>query len=61
MLLIQVNKWFDMISSKNPKHLTKYQVWKEFGFCPPHTTLDQRKQILKKEISPYSFYTENEY
>ena len=53
---IQVNKWFDLIGSKNPKHITKYLIWKEFGFCPPYTNLEQRKQILKKDLSPYSFY-----
>ena len=53
---IQVDRWFKFIGSKNPKHLTKYKIWKEFGFCPPFTTLIERKQILKKEISPYFWY-----
>ena len=53
---IQVNKWFNIIGSKNPKHETKYLIWKEFGFCPPNTALEDRKRILKKEISPYSYY-----
>ena len=53
---IQVNKWMKEIGSKNPKHLTKYSIWKTFGFCPPYTSLELRKKILKKEISPYSCY-----
>ncbi|MDP1729534.1 MAG: hypothetical protein Q8L27_05015 [archaeon] len=53
---IQANNWFKLIGSKNSKHITKYQIWKEFGFCPPKTTLKERMQMLKKEISPYSYY-----
>lgn len=52
---INVKKWFEIIGSKNPKHITKYQIWKKFGFCPPKTTIIQRKEILKNKISPY-FY-----
>ena len=54
---IQVNKWMKEIGSKNPKHLTKYSLWKTFGFCPPYTSLELRKKMLKKEVSPYSCYT----
>jgi hypothetical protein len=53
---IQVDKWMEEIGSKNPKHLTKYSLWKTFGFCPPYTSLELRKKILKKEVSPYSCY-----
>ncbi len=53
---IQVDKWMNEIGSKNPKHLTKYLVWKNFGLCPPYTSLELRKKILKKEVSPYSYY-----
>jgi len=53
---IQVDRWFKLIGSKNPKHATKYFVWKKFSFCPPYTSLEERKQILKKEISPYFWY-----
>ncbi len=53
---IQVNRWFELIGSKNPKHISKYQIWKKFGFCPPKTTLAERMQMLKKELSPYSYY-----
>lgn len=53
---IQVNKWFEFIGSKNPKHLTKYLIWKKIGFCPPFTILEERRQILKDKLSPYSYY-----
>lgn len=53
---INVDKWFEMIGSKNPKHITKYQTWKKFGFCPPFTDLKQRKDILSGRLDPYSLY-----
>lgn len=53
---IQVSKWMNEIGSKNPKHLTKYNVWKDNGFCPPKTSINERKKILKKELSPYIYY-----
>lgn len=53
---IQIEKWFKIIGSKNQKHITKYLIWKKFGFCPPYITLNERKQILKKETSPYFYY-----
>lgn len=53
---IQVNKWMKEIGSKNPKHLTKYIIWRTFGFCPPNTSLSLRRKILKKEVSPYFYY-----
>ena len=53
---LQVNRWMKEVGSKNPKHLTKYLLWKKFGFCPPYTSLENRKKMLKKEVSPYSYY-----
>ena len=53
---IQVKRWFEIIGSKNPKQVTKYQIWKKFGFCSPYTTLKQRKETLKKGISPKYYY-----
>ena len=41
-----VIRYFDIIGSNNPKHITKFKIWKQFGFCPPHTNLEQRKEIL---------------
>lgn len=41
-----VIKYFEIISSKNPKHITKFEVWKRFGFCPPRTKLTQRYSML---------------
>ena len=52
-----VVKYFNLIGSKNPKHITKFEVWKKFGFCPPYTTLEQRKKILNSKLPFSSFYT----
>ncbi len=51
-----IKRFFEEIKPSNPKHTTKYLIWKKFGFCPPRTTILQRKQMLKSELSPYLFY-----
>ena len=43
-------KYIDEIGFKNPKHYTKWLVFKKQGFCPPYTTLDERKKILSKGL-----------
>lgn len=53
---IHTIKWFKLIGSNNPKHLSKYQVWQAFGFCPPYTTLKQRKSFLSGELDPNLWY-----
>jgi len=52
----QLERWMKKIGFDSPKHLTKYFIWKKFGFCPPYTTLFERQLILKGELDPYSFY-----
>ncbi len=49
-----LERWMDLIGTKNPVKLTRYLVWKKFGFCPPHTTLQQRKDILNDKLDIYS-------
>ncbi len=51
-----IRNWFKELQPSNLKHITKYLIWKKFGFCPPNTSIDQRKQILKNKLSPYNFY-----
>ena len=41
-------KFFKEIGSKNPVKLSRFQLWKEMGFCPAHTTLKERLEMLKK-------------
>ena len=40
------DKWIKLIGSKNPTKLSRYLIWKKFGFCPPNTTYEQRLKIL---------------
>ena len=53
---LQLEKWMLEINSKNEKHLSKWKIWEKHGFCPPKTTLLQRKAILKGILDPLSFY-----
>jgi hypothetical protein len=48
--------WFNEIGFNSTKHLTKYEVWKKFGFCPPNTDITERRKILKGEIDVNSYY-----
>lgn len=51
-----LKRWMKLIGFNNTKHLTKYKIWKNFGFSPPYTTLKQRKEILKGKINPLELY-----
>jgi len=51
-----IKRFMEEISPENLKHITRYDVWKRFGFCPPHTTISQRKDILKNKLNPYNLY-----
>ncbi len=53
---INLEKWMNIIGFNNPKHMTKYWIWKKFGFCPPNTNLKERKKILSGKLNPYSSY-----
>ena len=50
----RLNEWMNLIGIKNPVKLTRYFVWKKFGFCPPHTTLKEREDILKGKRDIYA-------
>lgn len=52
-----IERWFCLIGFNNPKHFTKYKIWKKFGFCPPNTNLKERVEILSKKRDPYSYYS----
>ena len=41
-----IQKWLNEIKFKNPKHQSKIQVWKKLGYCPPKTTLIERRGII---------------
>ncbi|MBS3172708.1 hypothetical protein J4438_03995 [Candidatus Woesearchaeota archaeon] len=55
--LNEIKKWFEELKlSSNPKHISKYYIWREFRFCPPKLTPEERKQILINKIDPYFYY-----
>ncbi len=49
-----LEKWMKIIGIKNPVKLSRYLVWKKFEFCPPNTTLEQRKNILNGKLDIYN-------
>ena len=53
-----IAKWISEIGFRNPKHSTKVELWKIYGFCPPKTTLSERRQILAGKLEIHSFYKE---
>ncbi len=52
----QCEKWMRQIGSKNQSKLSRYLIWKKFGFCPPKTTYVQRISILNRQSDPKSYY-----
>jgi len=48
----QLQNWMNQIGMKNFSKLSRYLIWKKHGFCPTKLTLQQRKDILKGDISP---------
>lgn len=51
-----LEKWMNEVGSKNTSKISRYLVWKKYGFCPPHTTFKQRRNLLKGEINPILLY-----
>jgi intein/homing endonuclease len=45
-----IEYFIEHVRFKNSKHITKWQLFKKSGYCPPYTTLKQRKKLLKKFI-----------
>ena len=41
--------WMESIGSNNPKFLTKVDIWKKLGYCPPYTNIKKRLEILKNK------------
>lgn len=42
--------FFEKIGSKNPIKLSRFMVWEKYGYCPPHTTLQQRQDLLNDKL-----------
>jgi hypothetical protein len=50
----RVNRWMDLVGSKNSVKFSRYLVWKKFGFCPTNTSLKQREDILSGKLDIYN-------
>jgi len=46
----ELEKWMKIIGSKNSVKLSRYLVWKKFGFCPTKLTLVQREDLLNEKL-----------
>lgn len=42
-----LEKWMNYIGFSNPKHLSKYKLWKLSGNCPPGTTTTKRLEMYQ--------------
>lgn len=51
-----LEKWFELIGSNNFNNLSKYRIWKKYGFCPIETDVIQRKKILNGKLDPKKLY-----
>jgi predicted membrane protein len=51
-----LEKWIKIIGFKNKKHLTKYLIWKKYGFYPPKISQEQRNKIIEGYLNPEIFY-----
>lgn len=56
----RVENFMKKVSFNNYGHYTKYLIWKKFGMCPPKTTLEQRKLILKNQLDPFALYNKSQ-
>ena len=42
-----LEKWTELIGMKNPVKLSRYLVWKKFGFCPTNTNPKTKRRYFK--------------
>lgn len=45
-----IRRYINEIGFKNPKHYTKWLLYEKYGFCLPHTSLEDRKYLLSKVL-----------
>jgi len=45
-----LKRWMEIVKFNNPKHMTKYLIWKNFGFYPPKLSFNDRLKILEGKI-----------
>jgi intein/homing endonuclease len=49
-------KYTKLIDFRNPRHLTKVEIWKKYGFYPPRLNYKQRKDVLSGTLNIKSVY-----
>ena len=49
-----LEKWMRLVGMKNNVKLSRYLVWKKFGFCPTNINLKQREDLLNGKLDIYS-------
>lgn len=54
-----LEKWMTEIGFYSSKHLTKYSLWKKYGFCPAKTSTPERIFMLEGKLDPRSWYKSN--
>jgi hypothetical protein len=42
-----MEEWLLKIGFHNLNRISRYQVWKAKGYCPPDTTLKDRREMMK--------------
>tara|TARA_Y100000034_G_C6563395_1_gene243886 strand:- start:213 stop:509 length:297 start_codon:yes stop_codon:yes gene_type:complete len=52
----KLSQFLELINFGNPRHLTKIEIYKKFGFYPPRLKYKERLDILEGKIDPHSFY-----
>jgi hypothetical protein len=50
--LKNLKRWVKVVGFSNVGKLTRYEIWKRFGFCPTNISLSERVKILNGEIDP---------
>ena len=43
----EIEKFFSVIKPNNPRHQTRFLVWKKFGYLEPNTTISDRIKLLE--------------
>jgi len=47
--VIMLERWMKAIGSSNLKHISKYQVWKKYGYCPPGSNVPERLRLIQTD------------
>jgi DNA-binding transcriptional regulator WhiA len=53
----RLKKWVKIIGFSNNNHMTRFKIFKKFGFVPPKTTYTERVNIINNQQNPYLNYS----